>query len=229
MYKVIDAVIDTDSFFDLKKRFAPSLITGLARLGGRAVGIMANNPQKKGGAVDYDACDKAISFLILCDSFHIPVIQLVDQPGFLVGVQGERRGMPAKIMSNIQALQMCTVPKLSVVLRKSYGAAYVNTGGGRNSDDFTVWNRAEVSFMAPGIAVTIAHRVDPASDPETFAALRGNVDADSSPYEIAGMFAAQSVIEPRSTRDHLISALAVHSRARSNGLGQRRLAAWPYR
>ncbi|MCI5075486.1 carboxyl transferase domain-containing protein [Oricola sp.] len=229
MYKVIDAIVDAGSFFDLKRRFAPSLITGLARLDGQTVGIMANNPAKKGGAVDYDACDKAISFLVLCDSFHIPVIQLVDQPGFLVGVQGERRGMPAKIMSNIQALQMCTVPKLSVVLRKSYGAAYVNMGGGRNSDDFSVWNRAEVSFMDPGIAVAIAHGVDRGTDPEKFAELRTKVEADNSPYEIAGMFAAQSVITPAMTRDHLVSALAVHTRARTNGLGRRRLADWPYR
>ena len=229
MYKALDAIVDADSFFDLKKRFAPSLITGLARINGQSVGIMANNPLKKGGAVDYDACDKAISFLVLCDSFHIPVIQLVDQPGFLVGPQGERRGMPAKIMSNIQALQMCTVPKLSVVFRKSYGAAYVNMGGGRNSDDFTVWDRAEISFMDPGIAVTIAHGIDPKKEPERAAELRKQVEADNSPFEISGMFAAQSVIEPQQTRDHLISMLAIHTRARANGLGQRRLASWPYK
>lgn len=229
MYKVIEAVVDGDSFFDLKKRFAPSLITGLARIDGRPVGIMANNPLKKGGAVDYDACDKAISLLVLCDSFNLPVVQLVDQPGFLVGVQGERRGMPAKIMSNIQALQMCTVPKLSVVLRKSYGAAYVNMGGGRNSDDFSVWDRSEISFMDPGIAVGIALGVDRDEEPERFEELRRQVDADSSPYEIAGMFAAQSVIEPHATREHLIECLAIHSRARNGGVGQRRLSAWPYK
>jgi acetyl-CoA carboxylase carboxyltransferase component len=229
MYKVIEAIVDMDSFFDLKRRFAPSLITGLARIDGRPVGIMANNPAKKGGAVDYDACDKAISFLVLCDSFHLPVIQLVDQPGFLVGVQGERRGMPAKIMSNIQALEMCTVPKLSVVLRKSYGAAYVNMGGGRNSDDFSAWDRSEISFMDPGIAVGIALGVDRDKEPERFEELRRQVDEDSSPYEIAGMFAAQSVIEPHQTRSHLIECLSVHSRSRSGGMGQRRLSAWPYK
>jgi len=229
MYKVIDAIVDADSFFDIKKQFAPSLITGLARLNGQSVGIIANNPIKKGGALDYDACTKSISFLVLCDSFHIPVIQLVDQPGFLVGPQGEQRGMPVKIMNNIQALQMCTVPKLSVVLRKSYGAAYINMGGGRNSDDFTVWNSAEISFMDPNIAVNIALGIDVKQESsEHTEELRKQVEADNSPYEIAGMFAAQSVIEPQQTRSHLEAMLNIHTRAKSNGLGQRLLASWPY-
>ena len=229
MYKVIDAIVDGGSFFDLKKRFAPSLITGLARIDGRPVGIMASNPMHKAGAVDYDACDKAISLLVLCDSFHLPVIQLVDQPGFLVGLQGERRGMPGKIMSNIQALQMTTVPKISVVLRKTYGAAFINMGGGRNSDEFALWDRAEASFMDPGIAVSIALGVDPKKEPQRFAELRDQLNADSSPFEIAGMFSAQAVIQPHETRDYLASALGVHSRGATGGKGERRLANWPYR
>lgn len=228
MAKVIDALVDEDSFFPLKHRFARNIITGLARIDGRTVGLIANNPMQKGGAVDYDACTKAINLLVLCDSFHVPVVQLVDQPGFLVGLEGELRGMPAKIMSNIQALQMTTVPKLSVVLRKSYGAAFINMGGGTNSDEFILWDRAEVNFMDPGIAVNIVHGVDARADPERFSALHAAMAHDSSPYEIAGMFSAHAVIPPEETRDRLIRALDLHMRGPSRGLGQRRLATWPY-
>ncbi|MCB1387632.1 MAG: hypothetical protein KDK12_00515 [Rhodobacteraceae bacterium] len=225
--RVIDALVDEDSFFPLKQKFARNLLTGLARLDGRTVGIIANNPLHKGGAVDYDACSKAINLLVLCDSFNVPVIQLVDQPGFLVGLEGELRGMPARIMSNIQALQMATVPKLSVVMRKTYGAAFVNMGGGANSDEFILWDRAEVNFMDPAIAVNIVHGVDARSDPDRFRALHAEMSANASPYEIAGMFSAQAVIRPSETRDHLIRALDLHARGPTRGLGQHRLAGWP--
>ncbi len=228
MGKVLQALVDADSFFPLKERFARNLLTGLARIDGRTIGIIANNPMHKGGAVDYDACSKAINLLVLCDSFNVPVVQLVDQPGFLVGLEGELRGMPAKIMSNIQALQMATVPKLSVVLRKSYGAAFINMGGGSNSDEFILWDRAEVNFMDPGIAVAIVHGVDARSDPDTFRDLHASMAHDSSPYEIAGMFSAQAVIRPGETRAHLARALELHARGPARGLGQRRLASWPY-
>lgn len=229
MHKVIDAVVDAESFLELKSRFAPNMITGLARIDGRSVGVMANNPMQKGGAVDYDACTKAVALIVLCDSFNLPLVQLVDQPGFLVGLAGEKRGMPAKIIENIQALEMATVPKLSVVLRKTYGAAFVNMGGGRNSDDFALWDRAEVSFMDPGIAVAIALGVDPKTEPERFAQLKTELNADSSSYEIAGMFSAQSVIEPQETRDHLIRALDIHCRGTRGGIGEHRLNSWPCR
>lgn len=229
MARVIEAVVDGGSFFEMKRKFAPNLLTGLARIDGRSIGIIANNPMQKGGAVDYDACDKAISFIVLCDSFHIPIVMLVDQPGFLVGLQGERRGMPGKIMSNIQALQMASVPKISVVLRKTYGAAFVNMGGGRNSDEFALWDRSEVSFMDPGIAVGIALGVDHEKEPERYEALKAQLNADSSPYEIAGMFSAQAVIQPHETRDYIASALAIHTRAANGGKGKRLLSVWPYR
>jgi len=228
MHKVLAAVVDAESFFPLKQQYAPNLVTGLARIAGQTVGIIANNPIVKGGAVDFDACAKAISFLVLCDSFHVPIVQLVDQPGFLVGAEGERRGMPAKIMSNIQALQMATVPKIAIVLRKNYGAAFINMGGGRNSDEFTVWDRAEIGFMDPGVAASIVYGVDRKEEPERFETLRAELAADSSAFEIAGMFSAQSVIAPEQTRDHLVACLTLHSRARDGGKGKRRLSAWPY-
>ena len=122
--KVVRVIVDADSYFPIKDRFARNISTGLARINGRSVGVIAPNPMFKGGALDSDACDKAVSFITLCDSFNIPIITMADTPGFLVGVAGERLRLPGKIMNYMQALQMSTVPKLSVILRKSYGQAH---------------------------------------------------------------------------------------------------------
>ena len=158
---IIRAIVDKDSFFELKARFGKVAVTGLARLGGRTVGIVANNPLFKGGALDTDACEKITSFLVLCDSFNIPLVLLVDTPGFSIGIEAERKRAPGKIMNFMQALQLCTVPKISVILRKSYGQAYLNMGGGRNSDEVAAWPTAEVSFMDPTFAVKIVHGLEP--------------------------------------------------------------------
>jgi acetyl-CoA carboxylase carboxyltransferase component len=227
MRKVVEAIVDADSFFPLKERFARALITGLARLDGKVVGIIANNPMMKGGALDPDACDKAVNLIVLCDSFNIPIINLVDTPGFLVGIEGERKKAPGKIMNYMQALQLASVPKLSVILRKSYGQAYLNMGGGRNSDEMCAWSGAEISFMDPAIAVNVVYGIRREDDAEKFTALRDQLAADSSAYELAGIFAAQHVIEPQQTRAYLIESLKLHSRARENGIGEHRLSLWP--
>lgn len=227
MRKVIDAIVDPGTFFALKERFARVLVTGLARIGGRVIGIIANNPMIKGGAIDPDACDKAISLIVLCDSFNIPIVNLVDTPGFLVGLEGERKKAPGKIMNYMQALQLVTVPKVSVILRKLYGQAYMNMGGGRNSDEVCAWSGAEVSFMDPAIAVNVVYGIRHDDDPEKFAELHKQLSGDSSAYELAGLFAAQHVIDPRETRDYLIRALEIQQRRRNNGIGKHRLSLWP--
>ena len=135
------------------------------------VGIIANNPLFKGGALDTDACDKITGFLVLCDSFNIPLVMLVDTPGFVIGTEAERKRAPGKIMNFMNALPLCTVPKLSVILRKSYGQAYLNMGGGRNSDEVAAWPTAEMSFMDPQFAVRIVHGHG-AGQPEFADALR---------------------------------------------------------
>jgi acetyl-CoA carboxylase carboxyltransferase component len=93
MRKVIAAIVDTGSVFELKARFGKTLVTALARLDGRTIGVIANNPLFKGGAIDADACQKVQSFMVLCDSFNIPLVLLVDQPGFLIGLEGEQKGV----------------------------------------------------------------------------------------------------------------------------------------
>ena len=150
-----------DSYFELKARFGKAAVT--RRSGGsaaRSVGFIANNPLYKGGALDADACDKIVSFLVLCDSYNIPIVMFVDTPGFAIGVEAERKRAPGKIMNFMNALALVTVPKLTVLVRKSYGQAYINMGGGRNSDEFIAWPTAEVSFMDPNYAVTVVSRFE---------------------------------------------------------------------
>jgi methylmalonyl-CoA decarboxylase subunit alpha len=222
---IIRAIADKGSFFELKARFGKVVATGLARLDGRTVGFIANNPVFKGGAMDTDACEKATSFLVLCDSFNIPVVLLVDTPGFVIGTEAERKRAPGKIMNFMQALQLCTVPKLSVILRKSYGQAYLNMGGGRNSDEVAAWPTAEVSFMDPTFAVKIVHGLEPGQP--GFEEAFGRMNKDSEPWDMAGIYAVQSVIRPEVTRDYLIRMLEVHRQRTSNGVGQHLMHAWP--
>ena len=174
---------------------ARSAVTGLARLDGRTVGIIANNPLVKGGALDTDACEKITSFLVLCDSFNIPIVMFVDTPGFVIGTEAERRRAPGKIMNFMNALALTTMPKLSVILRKSYGQAYLNMGGGQNSDEVAAWPTAEVSFMDPQLRREDRARPDARRARATEEALE-KMDHDNEVWDIASIYAVQSVIRP---------------------------------
>jgi len=225
--KVIQAIADKGSYFPLKEKFGRTAVTALARIDGRTVGFVASNPLFKAGALDVDSCDKVTSFLVLCDSFNIPIVLLVDTPGFLIGVEGERRKAPGKIMNFMSALQMCTVPKISVVLRKSYGQAYLNMGGTRNSDEMLAWYTAEVGFMDPNVGVNVLHGVTYQDDKDRFLKLRAEIQRESSAYDLAGIYSAQAVIDPRETRTYLKRLLAVHRRGPSRGISKHLLGGWP--
>ena len=229
--KVVSAIVDKDSLFELRPRFGRVGMTALARMGGHSVGIVANNPQFKGGALDADGCDKITSFLVLCDSFNIPILMFVDTPGFFIGLDVERKRAAGKIMNFMNALSLCTVPRLSVILRKSYGQAYLNMGGGRNSDEVAAWPTAEISFMDPAFAVHVVHgsRDEKFRDPSTpefqreFEKMRG----DSEIWDIAGNFSVQHVIRPEETRAYLLRMLEVHSLRMTGGVGQHLMRTWP--
>jgi len=223
--RILRAVVDLDSLFELKPRFGKVAVTALARIGGKTVGIIANNPLFKGGALDTDACEKITSFLVLCDSFNIPIVMFVDTPGFVIGTDAERKRAPGKIMNWMNALQLVTVPKISIILRKTYGQAYLNMGGGRNSDEVAAWPTAEISFMDPQFGVRVVHGKAPA-DPE-FDGLLADMDRDSEVWDAAAVYAIQSVIRPQETRDYLIRTLDVHAMRMSNGVGQHLLRGWP--
>lgn len=223
--RIIAALCDTQSFLELKPRFGKAAVIGLGRLDGRTVGIVANNPISRGGALDTDACDKITGFLVLCDSFNIPIVMLVDTPGFVIGTEAERRRAPGKIMNFMNALSLVTVPKISVIIRKSYGQAYLNMGGGRNSDEVVAWPTAEVSFMEPQFGVRIVHGLSPGDSGYDDA--MAEMSRDSTIWDMASVFAVQAVIRPEDTRAYLINALAVHRSARTGGIGRHRLANWP--
>ena len=226
MRQVMAAIADRDSVFELKPRFAPTATTALARLDGRTVGFVGSNPRYKAGALDPDSCDKITSFLVLCDSFNIPLIFLTDTPGFLIGVVGEMKKAPGKIMNFMAAMQMCTVPKLSLVMRKSYGQAYLNMAGTRNADEMLAWPTADVGFMDPYVAVNVVYGVTREDDPGRFEELLEAVTGETTAYDLASIYAAQFVIDPRDSRDTLIRLLEVHARARTGGIGEHLLGTW---
>lgn len=223
--KILRAVVDLDTLFELKPRFGKVAVTALARIGGNTVGLVANNPLFKGGALDTDACDKITSFLVLCDSFNIPIVMFVDTPGFVIGTKAERKRAPGKIMNWMNALQLVTVPKISIILRKTYGQAYLNMGGGRNSDEVAAWPTAEISFMDPQFGVRVVHGKQRGDD--GYDELLAEMDRDSAVWDAAAVYAVQSVIRPEETREYLIRALDVHGMRLSGGVGQHLLRAWP--
>lgn len=225
MKRVVKCLVDKDTLFEIKPRFGKSALTALARLGGKSVGIVANNPMHRGGALDADACRKIVDFLVLCDSFNVPLVFLVDTPGFQIGTEAEKSGAPGKIMNFMNAMTLVTVPKLTVILRKAYGRAYVCMGGGRHSDDIAAWPTAEISFMSPNFATTIVHGVKP-GDPEYEAKL-AEIEKDSDVWGMASVFAAQSVIRPEDTRNYLIRMLDVYKLRMTKGVGQHLMRTWP--
>ena len=152
---------------------------------------------------------------------------LVDTPGFLVGKEGERRKVTGKIINFMNALTLVTVPKITIIVRKTYGQAYLNMGGGRNSDTIVAWPTAEISFMAPETGVNVVYNVKRKDDPKRFDELFKKMDKDSEPWAAAGIFNINDVIEPAATRDWLITMLEYHCNLKTGGVGQHRMHCWP--
>jgi acetyl-CoA carboxylase carboxyltransferase component len=225
--KVVQAIADRGSTFELKGRYGKSIATVLGRLDGKSVGFIANNPLFKGGALDADACQKVTSFMVLCDSFNVPLVFLVDVPGFLIGLEGEVRGMPGKVINWMNAMTLVTVPKITVIMRKSYGQAFINMAGGRNADEVAVWPTADLGFMDPAVSVNVLYGVRYQDDPERFEKLKAEVERDTSAWGLAELYEAQTVIDPRDTRDYLIRTLEVHRLRMKKGVGEHLLRNWP--
>jgi len=223
--KVVAAIVDKDSFFPIKERFAKVAVTGLARIDGYPVGIVATNPMVKGGALDPAGCRKITSLMVLCDSFNIPMVFLTDTPGFLVGIEGERESLGGKIMNFMQAIEMSTVPRFAVILRKAYGMAYLNMAS--KHSELAAWFTAELSFMDPGVGVNVVYGVRRDQDPEKFAELRDKLARDTSAYDLGGADLAHAVIDPRETRDYLKRMLAIYRMRPQGGIGEHRLRYWP--
>ena len=169
MYEVIREIVDDGEIFDIKPKFAKTIITCLARFGGQPVGIVANQPKQLGGILENDSADKAARFVNLCDAFNIPLLFLQDVPGFMVGSKVEHAGIIRHGAKMLYAISRATVPKVTVVVRKAYGAGYyVMNGKAYEPDLIVAWPSAEISVMGAEGAVNIIGRsaIEASDDPE---------------------------------------------------------------
>jgi len=210
MRKVIKRLVDDGHWMEIKPTWARNIVTGLGRFGGRSAGIVASQPMVKGGALDVDAADKAARFITFCDAFNIPLLFLQDVPGFIVGTEVEKQGIIRHGAKMLYAVSEATVPKVTVVLRKAYGAGYyVMCGRGYQPDRLVAWPTAEISVMGPEGAVNIIFnkQIAAAADPE--AARAQFVDAvrkTIDPYVAASWAMIDDVIDPADTRRVIIEA-----------------------
>ncbi|MBI2153068.1 MAG: acyl-CoA carboxylase subunit beta [Candidatus Rokubacteria bacterium] len=211
MKKVIQRIVDGGRFFEIKPGWARNLIVGLARMGGRSVGIVANQPMVLGGALDINAADKAARFIMLCDAFHIPLVFLQDVPGFLVGSKVEKEGIIRHGAKMLYAVSEATVPKVTVVLRKAYGAGYfVMCGKAYEPDLIVAWPTAEISVMGPEGGTNIIFRKEIAAAPSPEEERAHRVEEFRkliNPYVAAGGAFIDDLIDPRETRPVVIRAL----------------------
>ncbi|MBA2343344.1 MAG: acyl-CoA carboxylase subunit beta [Thermoleophilaceae bacterium] len=211
MYEVIGRIVDDGSWFDMKPRFARTIITCLARMGGRPVGIVANQPKQLGGILDNDSADKAARFINICDAYGIPLLFLQDVPGFMVGTKVEHAGIIRHGAKMLYAVSRATVPKITVVVRKAYGAGYyVMCGKAYEPDLIVAWPSAEISVMGAEGAVNIIFRkqIEAAEDPEAARAeMVAGIQERIDPYIAAGNGLIDDVIDPRETRPTVIRAL----------------------
>jgi acetyl-CoA carboxylase carboxyltransferase component len=213
IHKVIKAITDDGDFFPMKPDWARNLVTGFARFGGRPAGIVANQPKFLGGALDVNSADKAARFVWLCDAFNIPLVFLMDCPGFLVGSAVEKQGIIRHGAKMLFAVAESTVPKVTCVLRKGYGAGYYVMNGRAYEPDLIVgWPTAEISVMGPEGAVNIIFRKQIEAMPEAeqakardemVAVIRDQI----SPYVAAGWSFIDDVIDPADTRYTIVRGL----------------------
>jgi propionyl-CoA carboxylase beta chain len=214
MKAVLRAVLDRESFFEVHEHYARNIVTGFGRLDGAAVGVVANQPAFLAGTLDIDASLKAARFVRFCDAFNVPLLIFEDVPGFLPGTGQEHRGIIKHGAKLLYAFAEATVPKITVITRKSYGGAYCVMGSKQIRTDFNfAWPGAEIAVMGPEGAVNILYRreLSAAKDPE--ALRREKLDEFRSkfanPYVAAERGFVDAVIEPRSTRPRLVRALRV--------------------
>lgn len=222
MEAVVAALVDDGFFFGYKPTFARSLLTGLARVGGESVGVIASQPRHKGGVIDTDACLKARRFVSMCNAFHVPLVFLQDQPGFLIGTQTERDRILYWAGSLLATVQRTRVPTISVILRKSHGAAVWAMGSQAFGGDLVLaWPTAIMTGTGPRSAVNTIHARDlaAAEDPR---AVRDDLEArysrTGSAFRAAATFGIDDIIHPAETRRFLAAALAMSCERASGDL-----------
>ncbi len=224
--EVVRRVVDGGRWLEIMPDFASNLRTGLARLGGVPVGVLANDPRHLAGTLDIDASTKGARFVRFCDAFNLPLVTFVDVPGFLPGTDQEHGGVIRHGAKLVHAYAEASVPTLTCVLRKAYGGAYIAMSSKNLGADVNLaWPTAEIAVMGSKGAVGLLHRkeLERADDPDALEAhLREEYeDAFANPYQAAGAGYIDAVIEPRATRPRLITALARFTEKRSPPVPQR--------
>lgn len=210
--EVIESVVDDGEFYEVHQHWAGNIVVGLARLDGYTVGIVANQPAVLAGTLNIDASVKAARFVRYCDAFNIPIVTLVDVPGFLPGVDQEHDGIIRHGAKLLYAFSEATVPRITVIMRKAYGGAYlVMNSRAVRADAVFAWPSAEIAVMGAAGAVNVIHRRElaDAEDPEQKRAelVEDYEDRFNNPYVAAENGLVDNVIEPRETRPKLIAAL----------------------
>jgi acetyl-CoA carboxylase carboxyltransferase component len=214
MHTLIDALVDGESFFELKPLFAPELITGLGRLEGKPVGVVANNPMVKGGTLFTDSADKAARFIWCCDAFNIPLVFLADVPGFMVGSAVEREGIIRHGAKMVTAVSEATVPKVSVIVRKAYGAGlYAMSGPAFEPEATIALPIAEIAVMGPEAAVNAVYAnkiaaIEDEDEREAFIARERQVyEEDVDLLRLASELVVDAIVEVPDLRQDLIRRL----------------------
>lgn len=213
MYKLIKSIVDDGDILDIKPRFARSIITCLARVGGMSVGIVANQPNYLGGILDVDSADKAAHFIEICDAFNVPLVFLQDVPGFMVGSKVEHAGIIRHGAKMLHVMSAATVPKITVIVRKAYGAGYYVMSGRAYEPDLIVsWPTGEISVMgAEGMVGIAARKLFGGQEPppevkkQIVEQIQKNIDI----YKVAGWGLIDDVIDPRDTRRAIAWGLEV--------------------
>jgi propionyl-CoA carboxylase beta chain len=212
MHQVIRAVVDHSRFLEIHAQYAQNIVVGFARLGGCPVGVVANQPAVLAGVLDINASDKAARFIRFCDAFNLPLLTLVDVPGFLPGVAQEHGGIIRHGAKLLYAYCEATVPKLTVITRKAYGGAYdVMSSRHIRGDVNLAWPQAEIAVMGPRGAVEILFKEEIATSKNPEEEMRRRIDdytaTFANPYKAAARGFVDDVIDPRDTRPRLIDAL----------------------
>ncbi|MEO7745545.1 MAG: acyl-CoA carboxylase subunit beta [Actinomycetota bacterium] len=211
VHAVIDALLDDESFFEVKPLFAAEVVVGFGRLDGEAVGVVANNSAVKGGVLFSDSADKAARFIWLCDAFNVPLLYLADVPGFMIGSEVERGGIIRHGAKMITAVSEATVPQVSVVLRKAYGAGlYAMAGPGFGPDAALALPTARIAVMGPEAAVNAVYAAkieaigDPAERAADVAARRSEYEQDVDLERLVSDLVLDGVVEPQDLRAELV-------------------------
>jgi acetyl-CoA carboxylase carboxyltransferase component len=228
MRRYVRALLDDGSFFEIHSLWAREIVVGLGRLGGEVVGVVANNPMIKGGVLFVDSSDKAARFIQLCDAFAVPLLFLADVPGFMVGTAVERQGIIRHGAKLISAVSEATVPTISVVVRKAYGAGlYAMAGPGFSPDATLALPTAMIAVMGAEAAVNAVYynRIQAIEDTDERDALvrklREDYDADIDIVHLASELVVDAIIEPEDLREELIRRFSAY-RSKDRSFSRRR-------